>query len=79
MTKGALGVLLGGLLAVNAAAATTRAAAKTAGYVCSLTGKTVQECCCTQQKDGKLYCTLAKRTVDPCCCRAENSQRVIKK
>jgi hypothetical protein len=39
-------------------------------WVCSLTGQTIEKCCCVTQKDGKLYCTLAKKTVDTCCCKA---------
>lgn len=35
---------------------------------CSLTGKTVETCCCVQ-KEGKLHCTLADKDVDTCCCR----------
>ena len=34
---------------------------------CSLTGKTVDKCCC-EQRDGKTYCTLAGKTVEKCCC-----------
>ena len=34
---------------------------------CTLTGKTVESCCCTE-KDGKLYCPLAKKTIESCCC-----------
>ncbi len=63
MKKGLLAIVLGGLVALEAAAT------RTAGYVCSLTNKTVEKCCCIPQKDGKLYCTLAKQTVDPCCCK----------
>ncbi len=41
-------------------------AAKTATqYTCTLTSKTVETCCCVEQKDGKLYCTLAKRRSTP--------------
>jgi hypothetical protein len=34
---------------------------------CTLTGKVVDTCCCTE-KDGKLYCPLAKKTIESCCC-----------
>ncbi len=34
---------------------------------CTLTGKTIESCCCTE-KDGKLYCPLAKKTIESCCC-----------
>jgi hypothetical protein len=50
--------------------ASGRAAGDAAKWVCTLTGKTVEKCCCEPQKDGKLYCTLAKKTVDKCCCKA---------
>ena len=55
---------IGGLVSGRAAAADT------AKWVCTLTGKTVEQCCCETRKDGKLYCTLAKKTVDKCCCKA---------
>jgi hypothetical protein len=35
---------------------------------CSLTGKTVETCCCVQ-KEGKLHCTLADKDVETCCCK----------
>ncbi len=73
MTKTALAILLGGMVAVGAAAQTaSKATKKTGAVTCSLTGKTVAECCCTQ-KDGKLYCTLAKKTIDTCCCKPAGS------
>jgi hypothetical protein len=57
---------IGGLASGRAAAA----ARETAKWVCTLTGKKVEQCCCVPQKDGKLYCSLAKKTVDKCCCKA---------
>ena len=42
---------------------------------CTLTGKTVESCCCTE-KDGKLYCPLAKKTIESCCCVPTNSTKV---
>lgn len=39
---------------------------------CTLTGKTVESCCCTE-KDGKLYCPLAKKTIESCCCVPANA------
>jgi len=63
MKKALLTVILGGLVALAAAAAKT--APK---YTCTLTNKTIEKCCCIAREDGKLYCTLAKKTVDPCCC-----------
>ncbi len=81
MGKSVLGALLAGLIATIGSAAVTKTAqtAKTSGWTCSLTGKTVQACCCTQQKDGKLYCTLAKKTVASCCCKAASAEKVAKK
>ncbi len=64
MRKGLLAVVLGSIVALGVAAAKTATT-----YTCTLTGKIVEKCCCTQQKDGKLYCTLANKTVDPCCCK----------
>ncbi len=61
---------IGGLVSGRA----TAAARDTAKWVCTLTGKTVDQCCCVKQKDGKLYCTLAKKTVDKCCCKAEEQK-----
>lgn len=78
MRKGVTAFLLGGLIAAGAAAATTKAA-RSSGWTCSLTGKTVQTCCCTQQKDGKLYCTLAKKTVETCCCKAAAPEKTARK
>ena len=69
MKKGLLALILGSILAVGIAAAKTGAK-----VTCTLTNKTMEECCCVVQKDGKLYCTLAKKTVEPCCCKpAEKS------
>ncbi len=61
---------IGGLASGPAAAA----GRDTAKWVCTLTGRTVDACCCVQQKDGKLYCTLAKKTVDKCCCKAAEQE-----
>jgi len=41
---------------------------------CTLTGKTVESCCCTE-KDGKLYCPLAKKTIESCCCVAASGAK----
>lgn len=35
---------------------------------CSLTGKEVEKCCCTELEGGKLHCTLANKNIDKCCC-----------
>lgn len=35
---------------------------------CSLTGKTVDTCCC-EQRQGKLHCTLADKDIANCCCK----------
>ena len=49
-------------------------AGSTEGLRCSLTGKTMESCCC-QQKDGKLYCPLAKKTIEQCCCESSKQAR----
>jgi len=72
MKRNALALVLGGLMTVLEGVTvlgtvTTRNAGK---WVCTLTGKTVEACCCVPQKDGKLYCTLTQQTVDSCCCKA---------
>ena len=36
---------------------------------CRVTGKTMDKCCCEQQKNGKLLCKLANKIVDKCCCK----------
>lgn len=41
---------------------------------CTLTGKTIESCCCTE-KDGKLYCPLAKKTIESCCCVPANATK----
>ncbi len=74
MTRTVFAILLGGIVAIGAAAQTSGEAKKTGAVTCSLTGKTVAECCCTQ-KDGKLYCTLAKKTIETCCCKPAASSR----
>jgi hypothetical protein len=75
MKKRLSALVFGGLLVLLAGLALSPAAAgDTTKYVCSLTGKTVDQCCCVPQKDGKLYCTLAKQTVDSCCCKEVSSK-----
>ena len=69
MMRCAFGVLSGGLL-IFAAAGATEASTESSGYICTLTGKQVELCCCTPWADGRLYCTLAKKAVDSCCCKA---------
>jgi hypothetical protein len=69
MKKAVLAVVLGSLLGLGVVAANT-----TTRWKCSLTGKTVEKCCCVEQKDGKLFCTLAKKTIDSCCCKAADAQ-----
>ena len=34
---------------------------------CSLTGETVDSCCCVH-REGKLHCNLADKDVESCCC-----------
>ena len=64
MKRRLLAIVLGSVVALGVAAAKT--ATK---YTCTLTGQTVEKCCCVQ-KDGKLYCTLAKKAIDLCCCKS---------
>ena len=40
---------------------------------CSLTGKTVETCCCIE-KEGKRHCTLADKDVETCCCKPVTDQ-----
>lgn len=54
-------VLLAGLLA------TAPAFTQQTRLRCTLTGKTVEKCCC-EPRGEKLYCPLAKKTVEKCCC-----------
>jgi hypothetical protein len=71
MKRNALALVLGGLMTVlGGVAVLGTVTTRNAGKCCTLTGKTVDACCCVPQKDGKLYCTLAKKTVDSCCCKA---------
>lgn len=43
-----------------------------AEYRCSLTGSTIEQCCCVL-KEGRLYCPLAEQAVEKCCCEKVNS------
>jgi hypothetical protein len=43
--------------------------AREARLRCTLTGKTMEKCCCERRGD-KLYCPLAKKTIEKCCCEA---------
>ncbi|MDQ2980222.1 MAG: hypothetical protein M3R62_13480 [Acidobacteriota bacterium] len=65
MKKGLRAIVLGSIVAAGVAFAQKG----TQKVTCTLTNKTVEKCCCIEQKDGKLYCTLAKKVVDPCCCK----------
>lgn len=38
--------------------------------VCSLTGKSIDSCCCEPAKSGNgLHCTLANKDIKKCCCK----------
>jgi len=63
----AIPLLFGTLLVAGLALSAEQAQKKPTSFRCSLTGKTVETCCC-EQRDKKLYCTLAKKTVEKCCC-----------
>ena len=54
-----------------AAVAITGSAKPHGNLRCSLTGKTISECCCEKSKTGTgLYCPLAKKDIQACCCEA---------
>ena len=57
-------------------AASASRTAETGKLRCSLTGKTVDECCCVQ-REGKTHCTLADKDVANCCCKpvSEKAQK----
>ena len=55
-------ILLAGLLS-----AAPPDAKKQPAFLCKLTGKKIEKCCC-EKRGEKLYCTLAKKTIDKCCC-----------
>ena len=40
---------------------------------CSLTGQTMETCCCIH-REGKLHCTLADKDVESCCCGPERDE-----
>jgi hypothetical protein len=44
---------------------------------CSLTGKTVDTCCC-EQRQGRLHCTLADKDVATCCCKRVDGKEAKK-
>jgi hypothetical protein len=44
---------------------------------CSLTGETIDTCCC-EQRQGKLHCTLADKDVQVCCCKPVEGQEAKK-
>ncbi len=64
MKKGLLVIALGGLITLGTATA------QNPKWICTLTNRTIEKCCCIQQKDGNLYCTLAKKSIESCCCKA---------
>jgi hypothetical protein len=45
-----------------------RAAHDSGRMRCSLTGQTMETCCCIH-REGKLHCTLADKDVESCCCK----------
>jgi len=55
-------------------AVTLTASAAPATLVCSLTGKTIDSCCCVTAQNGKLHCTLADKDIDNCCCKDKQHQ-----
>jgi len=63
----AISLMAGTLVLAGLALSAQQGQKKPAAYRCSLTGKSVEACCC-EQRNQKLYCTLAKKTIDKCCC-----------
>jgi hypothetical protein len=55
------------LVAVIAFWAIPQSAQSEAGLQCTLTGQTIEKCCCETRGD-KTYCPLADKTVEECCC-----------
>jgi hypothetical protein len=81
MRRTALALCCAGLLSVPAFAgdepktpaccvkkASKETGEKTGKLRCSLTGKEIEKCCCTELEGGKLHCTLANKDIDKCCC-----------
>jgi len=50
-------------------AAVVSTSASPATLVCTLTGKTIDSCCCVTGQNGKLHCTLVNKDIDTCCCK----------
>jgi hypothetical protein len=67
--KLALSIAVVALVAVIAFWAIPQGVQSEAGVTCTLTGKTVDKCCC-ETRDGKIYCPLADKTLEECCCVA---------
>lgn len=57
------------LVAAIAFWAIPQSAQSEAALLCTLTGQTIEECCC-EVREGKTYCPLAQKTVEECCCVA---------
>lgn len=57
------------LVVVIAFWAIPQSAQSEAGLLCTLTGQTIEQCCC-EVREGKTYCPLADKTVEECCCAA---------
>jgi hypothetical protein len=55
------------LVAVIAFWAIPQSAQSEAGLLCTLTGQTIEQCCCEMRED-KTYCPLADKTIEECCC-----------
>ena len=70
----AIPLMVGTLLFAGLALSAQQAQKKPASYRCTLTGKSVEKCCC-EQRDKKLYCPLAKKTIEKCCCEPAGVQK----
>jgi len=53
---------------VAAATVGVTALAGSTKFVCGLTGKESDKCCC-EQRDGKLVCKNTGKILDACCCQ----------
>ena len=58
------------LAVIAISAMTTGASRHHAALRCTLTGKTINSCCCTMAANGNLHCTLANKDIKECCCES---------
>ena len=70
----AISLMVGTLFLAGLALSAQQGQKKPASYRCTLTGKSVETCCC-EQRENKLYCSLAKKTIEKCCCEPAGVQK----